>query len=291
MTEQPGPATDPPAPEPRGFGFLELNPREPKPRRRGVTEIRGPYYRAMGTRLLADLLDTMGEYIDTFKFAGGTFALLPRRVTAEMIELCHRHRVRVSTGGALEHALARRGDNVDRFLAEAVDLGFDIVEVSANYVNLPHDDLVRLAERVRRAGLAPKPEISVRFGTGGGMTSVDAMEAEGTGDVTYALRLGQRYLDAGAEMLMVESEGITEDVHHWRPEVVAAIVDGIGLDRLMFEAADPAVFAWYVRRYGAEVNLFVDHTQIFHLESLRSGVGGGKDLWGRVLTYRPEQAG
>lgn len=283
--------TDRPDQDPRGFSFLELNARQPKPRQRGVTEIRGPYYRAMGTRMLSDLLEAMGEYIDTFKFAGGTFALLPRRVTEQMIDLCHQHQVRVSTGGALEHALVRRGDNVDRFLGEAADLGFDVVEVSANYINVPHDDLVRLTERVGRAGLSPKPEISIRFGTGGGMTSVDAMEAEGTGDVAYAIRLGQRHLAAGAEMLMVESEGITEDVHQWRPEVVAAIVEGIGLERLMFEAADPAVFAWYVRRYGADVNLFVDHTQIFHLESLRSGVGGGKDLWGRVLTYRPDQDG
>lgn len=274
--------------QPRSFGFLELNPRPPKPRRRGVTEIRGAYYRAMGTRLLADLLEAMGEYIDTFKFAGGTFALLPRTVTKQMIDLCHEHRVRVSTGGALEHALIRRGDNVDRFLAEAVDLGFDIVEVSANYLNLPADDLVRLTERVKRAGLSPKPEISIRFGTGGGMTSVAELEAQGTGDVSYAIRLGQRYLEAGAEMLMVESEGITEDVHQWRPEVVSAMVDAIGLEQLMFEAADPAVFAWYVRMYGAEVNLFVDHTQIFHLESLRSGVGGGKDLWGKVITLPPE---
>jgi phosphosulfolactate synthase (CoM biosynthesis protein A) len=36
------------------------------------------------------------------------------------------------------------------------------------------------------------------------------------------------------------------------------------------------------------VNLFIDHSQIYHLESLRSGVGGGGPLWGRVLTYNPD---
>ena len=44
----------------------------------------------------------------------------------------------------------------------------------------------------------------------------------------------------------------------------------------MFEAADPEVFAWYVKNYGAEVNLFVDHSQIVQLESLRSGLWGNK---------------
>ena len=35
-----------------------------------------------------------------------------------------------------------------------------------------------------------------------------------------------------------------------------------------------------------EVNLFVDHSQIVHLECLRSGIWGTKSLWGRVQTYK-----
>ncbi|KAK1773792.1 hypothetical protein QBC45DRAFT_426749 [Copromyces sp. CBS 386.78] len=34
------------------FGFVRHNPRPPKPRKVGVTEIRGPYYSAMGKRYL-----------------------------------------------------------------------------------------------------------------------------------------------------------------------------------------------------------------------------------------------
>lgn len=30
--------------DPNGFGFARSNPRTPKPRGKGVTEIRGPYY-------------------------------------------------------------------------------------------------------------------------------------------------------------------------------------------------------------------------------------------------------
>ena len=54
----------------------------------------------------------------------------------------------------------------------------------------------------------------------------------------------------------------------------------------MFEAADPEVFDWYIKNYGPEVNLFVDHSQIVQLECLRSGLWGTKSLWGRVLTYK-----
>ena len=41
-----------------GFGFIRHNPRPQKPRTLGVTEIRGPYYSAMGKRYLQDVFDT-----------------------------------------------------------------------------------------------------------------------------------------------------------------------------------------------------------------------------------------
>jgi len=88
---------------------------------------------------------------------------------------------------------------------------------------------------------------------------------------------------------MIESEGITENVTPWRTDAVAQLVDALGLDHLMFEAADPEVFAWYTKHYGPEVNLFVDHSQIVQLESLRQGIWGTASLWGRVLTYKGDQ--
>jgi hypothetical protein len=42
----------------KAFGFVRHNPRPPKPRKEGVTEIRGPYYSAMGKRYLEDILET-----------------------------------------------------------------------------------------------------------------------------------------------------------------------------------------------------------------------------------------
>ena len=85
---------------------------------------------------------------------------------------------------------------------------------------------------------------------------------------------------------MIESEGITENVRSWRADVPQRFADALGLERVMFEAADPEVFAWYVKTYGPEVNLFVDHSQIVQLECLRSGIWGTQSLWGRVLTYK-----
>jgi phosphosulfolactate synthase (CoM biosynthesis protein A) len=38
------------------------------------------------------------------------------------------------------------------------------------------------------------------------------------------------------------------------------------------------VFASYIKNYGADVNLFVDHSQIVQLECLRAGIWGTKSL-------------
>ncbi len=84
---------------------------------------------------------------------------------------------------------------------------------------------------------------------------------------------------------MIESGGITESVETWRTDVAANIITELGLENVMFEAAEPAVFEWYIKNYGALVNLFVDHSQIVQLECLRSGIWGTKSTWGRMLTY------
>jgi phosphosulfolactate synthase (CoM biosynthesis protein A) len=270
----------------RAFAFLSLNERPPKPRSRGVTEIRGPYYTPVGPRYLKDLFRTMGVYVDTLKYAGGSFSLMPRDVVLELNELCHEHDVEVSTGGFLEHVLTRGPDAVRRYLEECGELGFDIVEISSGFVTLPVEDLVRLTTAVRDAGLKPKPEVGIQFGAGGAST-VAALEAEGTRDVGQAIELAKRHLDAGAHMIMIESEGITEQVREWRTDVVARIVSELGLEHVMFEAAEPDVFSWYVKNYGIDVNLFVDHSQIVQLECLRAGIWGTDDTWGRMLTYRP----
>jgi phosphosulfolactate synthase (CoM biosynthesis protein A) len=272
------------APNELAFAFLHANHRPPKPRTRGVTEIRGPYYSVMGQRYLADVLETMGEHVDALKFAGGSFTLMPEQTLREIIGLAHEHDVLVSTGGFIEHVLTQGPATVDCYIEEVARLGFDILEVSAGFISIPTDDMLRLVERVQRAGLKAKPEVGIQFGAGGATTPAE-LEQEGTRDVGYAIDLAQRCLEAGAHMIMIESEGITEQVTSWRTDVVAAIARELRLENVMFEAADPEVFGWYVKNYGPEVNLFVDHSQIVQLECLRRGIWGTNSLWGRVVAY------
>jgi phosphosulfolactate synthase (CoM biosynthesis protein A) len=269
----------------RAFAFVRLNEPTPKPRTRGVTEIRGPYYTPLGPRYLQDILETMSNYVDALKFAGGSFALMPGQVVRELIDLCHAHDVLVSTGGFMEYVLSQGSEAVHRYVGECQELGFDILEVSSGFITVPADDLLRLVGEVQKAGLKAKPEVGIQFGAGGASAAAE-LEAEGTRDAEWVVVQARRFLEAGAYQIMIESEGITENVRTWRTDVVARIVNALGLEKVMFEAADPEVFAWYIKNYGPEVNLFVDHSQIVQLQCLRSGIWGTKSLWGRVLTYK-----
>ena len=246
-----------------GYEFLKRNQREEKPRKHGLT----------GRNYFEDLLRTVGNYIDSIKFAGGSFTLMPPDEVKAINDLAHEYGVMVSTGGFIEHVIPQGKDAVKNYIETSRDLGFDIIEISAGFISLPTDDWLRLVEDVIKAGVKAKPEIGIQFGAGGD-TPGGQLESEGVQDVGYAIKQAKRFLDAGAYMIP------------WRVEVPASFINEIGLEKLMFEAAEPEVFEWYIKNYGAEVNLFVDHSQIVQLECYRTGIWGTSSIWGRVLTYK-----
>jgi len=76
---------------------------------------------------------------------------------------------------------------------------------------------------------------------------------------------------------MIESEGITESVTHWKlmlqqRSLIIWVLKTLCLKPLI------TVFEWYIKNYGPEINLFVDHSQIVQLECLRSGLWALKAL-------------
>ena len=270
----------------RAFSWVKRNDRQGKPRTKGLTEIRGPYYSVMGPRYLEDVLETAGDYVDSLKFAAGSFSVIPKKSLTQLVDLAHSYDVQVSTGGWIEYVLTQGKQAVDRYIEEVKSVGFDILEISAGFISIPIDDWVALVERVKDEGLKPKPEVGIQWGAGG-ETSVEELEEAGVRDPGRAIHAAKRFLEAGAYLIMIESEGITENVKAWRTDVVSQITDALGTEKVMFEAADPQVFTWYVQNYGADVNLFVDHSQIVQLEIVRRGIWGMAANWGRIMTYKP----
>src|SRR5712691_5818419 len=122
---------------------------------------------------------------------------MPRTAVKDIVDLCHKNEVLVSTGGFFEYVLRQSPEAVCAYLRECKDLGFDIVEISCGFITIPTEDWLRLVEKVKKAGLTPKPEVGIQFGAGGA-TAVAELEAEGTRDPSWAVHQAEQLLDAGA---------------------------------------------------------------------------------------------
>ena len=197
------------SPNEKAFNFVKILESSPKPRHDGIVEIRGPYYSAVTLTYLQDLLDMWGDYLDGFKFAGGSQRLLSIEVLKKLIDICHKHDVYVSTGGFIERVMVQGSEAVDRYLEECKSLGFDIVEVSSGLAPIPLKDKVEIVKLVKKMGMKPKPEISMMFGAGAG-THVAGYKTE-LKTVDDLLDEIDMHQSAGAEIMMLESEGITEE--------------------------------------------------------------------------------
>lgn len=274
----------------KAFEFVRIGELPPKPRKTGIVEFRGPYYTTVTYDYLKAVLEDWGEYVDGFKFAGGSMRLLPNSTVRKMIRLCHEYGVYVSTGGFVERVIVQGSKAVDRYLEECKELEFDVVEVSSGLAPIPLGDKVEIVRQVQRLGMKAKPEVSMMIGAGAGTHIAGyegRMKMRSLRDVVEET---EAHLKAGARILMLESEGITEDLppKKWRKDVVKKLVEEFGYKVWMFEASDPPVFKWYLKTFGKDVNLFIDHSQIVEFNAWRLGLWGDSDIWkGRKLHYRP----
>lgn len=284
----------------RSFKFVDLKELPPKPRKSGLIEIRGPYYEAFTVNQLKDLLSVWGYYIDGFKFAGGVQSLLEKRVVKQFTDIAHQHHVYVNTGGFIERIVIQDPNNVEHYLNETKELGFDVVEVSSGMFEHPDDfklkDQIEIVKKIKKIGLKPKPEITIMSGVGGGSKEFGYGEKiKSVKKLKNLIEEGERFFDAGAYMLMVESEGITEgieDPKNWREDIIFGLIEKFGHEKLMFEVSpedDEArkTFKWYLKKVNPDVNLMMNSKNIVEFNAWRLHLWGDHDLWkGKKLTFK-----
>lgn len=275
------------------FSFLAMNDIPDKPRETHVIEMRGPYYYTLTYGMSKHILEDWGHLIDGYKFSGGSFRLLKEDRLTKIIDLCHEHDVYVSTGGAVEAIVGQGEDAVTEYFKECKRLGFDVVEISSGIAQIPLESTVNMVEKVQELGLKAKAEVSLMKGAGAGVHATDYEEKIELKPVEDYMEEAAAHLDAGSYMLMIESEGLTEGLppEKWRTDVIRQLVNEFGYEQLMFEAAEPEVFKWYLQNIGRDVNLFIDNSQIVEFNCWRSGIwGDDQELWagGDNLEYHPD---
>lgn len=235
--------------------FLDLPTRTAKPRRSGITHVLDA---GMPLREAADLLDMCGTYVDVWKFGWGV-AYLDPSLDAKL-ELLAAHRVLASPGGTLLEIAWAQGRSGE-FLRWARGCGFPCVEVSAG--------TVQMDAAAKQCLIAEAAEhFIVLAEVGAKDPAVRLTPAEWAAGVT-------RDLEAGATWVLAEGRasgtvGIYSGSGSVREDVVAAMVSAAGIDSLVFEAPREDQQAWFVRRFGPDVNLAnIRPGEALGLETLR----------------------
>jgi phosphosulfolactate synthase len=111
------------------------------------------------------------------------------------------------------------------------------------------------------------------------------------------VELARADLDAGASAVLTEGResgmvGLYAADGSVRGEVVDALLDGVGADRLIFEAPHRHQQAWLIRRIGPDVNLAnVAPREAVGLEALRLGLRADTTIALHALTARTPVGG
>lgn len=270
----------------RWKSFFEDEDRPEKPRRYGVTEIRGPNYSLFSQNVLEDIFESMGQFVDGLKFSGGSYSLMPQSYIKKVTDMARRHDIYVSTGDWGEHWLRKGPSVVKEYIEECKCLGFDTIELDAGSLEIPEEALLRYVRMIKSGGLKVKPQFAVKFDKAdlpvsenrafGAYIMPRPRSYDFVEDVDLLIRRAERCLEAGADMIMIDAEDICQHAESLRSDVIAKIIGRLGVEKTMFEASDAKTSEWFVRQYGPKVNLFVDHSQVMDLECLR-GSNAGKN--------------
>jgi len=223
-----------------GPDFLDLPARTTKPRRTGITHVLDS---GLPVGEAAGLLETCGAYVDVWKLGWGVAYLDPN--LEAKLELLAAHGVLASPGGTLLEIAWAQG-RAAQFLGWARAAGFPCVEVSAGTVAMEAGEKASLIAEAAEHFIV--------------LAEVGAKDPEVRMTPGEWAVAAARDLAAGATWILAEGRasgtvGIYTGSGEVREAIVAAMVDAAGTDSLVFEAPREDQQAWFVRRFGPDVNL------------------------------------
>lgn len=237
-------------------------PLVPRPRTSGLTHVLD---RLQG--LHKEELAYLAPYFDIAKIGWGLPLLLPREKIKERVRLYHGVGVEVCTGGTLlEYAVVH--DRVPGLIAEARELGFDIIEVSSGIIELSQSQIAHLAETVQQAGL----DFFIEVGKKDVQHQLSLKETNV--QIAHARTLKPRQViiesrESGKGVGIYDSDGAIK----W--DWVRSILAENPAEELLFEAPLEFQQVQLLRELGADVNLGnVALSSVAPLASERLGLRG-----------------
>jgi len=237
-----------------------LPERTAKPRNAGLTMVMD---KGLSIREAEDFMSVGSEYTDFVKLGFGTSLITPG--FDKKIQLYKKAGVIPYFGGTLFEAFIIRN-----MFSEYVDFmfkyGVEFVEVSDGSYDIEHDKKLEYISR-----------LAERFTV---ISEVGSKKA----DVVYSpdewVSMMKAELNAGSIKVIAEAResgttGIYNEDGSINNKIITAISEHVKLENVLWEAPLKSQQAWFIKHFGANVNLGnIAPTEIIPLESLRLGLRG-----------------
>ena len=240
-------------------GFLKLPERSAKPREVGITHI---IDRGLSVAEVDGLIEVIGGSVDIIKLGWGT-ALVTANLERKL-ERYREHGIPTVLGGSLTELAIAQGQ-LDQLVDWVKQLGIEHFEISDGTIALPHERKLELIEQLAK-DFAVLSEVGSKDDTG-------AI----TPPYLWVEQMRQE-LDAGAWKVIAEGResgtaGIFRPTGEVREGLIQEIVHEIDLNSILFDAPRKDQQVWFIRHYGADVNLSnVPVDEVLALETLRLGL-------------------
>jgi phosphosulfolactate synthase len=240
--------------------FLTLPERTAKPRESGLTHVLDKGYSLEQVR---QFLSVARDYVDIVKLGWGTAVVTPN--LKEKIELFRGNGIPVCFGGTLFEVCLRQ-NKLDEYLDTVRAYGMDCIEVSDGTVAMDEDDKIALLKRLTK-------EFKV-------LSEVGSKDAEVVIAPYKWVDSIKRELDAGAWKVITEGResgtvGIYQSGGEVKEGLLDEIVAAVDATNLLFEAPAKSQQAWFIKHFGANVNLGnIAPEEVVSVETLRLGVRG-----------------
>ena len=238
--------------------LLDLPERTAKPRQQGITHVLD---RGLSVADVDGLIEVAGDYIDLVKLGWGT-AVATGNLEAKL-QRYRDHGVPVMFGGTLTE-LAMAQDRLDELVRWLHELEIAHIEVSDGTITIEHERKLELIERL-------SDEFTV-------LSEVGSKDNTRIMAPFRWVEQIQTELEAGAWKVIAEaresgSVGIFRHDGEVRMGLIDEIVHAIEPDRILFEAPRKDQQVWFVRRFGANVNLGnIAPEDVLSLETMRVGL-------------------
>jgi phosphosulfolactate synthase len=217
--------------------------------------------KGLNLRDIEGLFDTAGEYVDIVKLGWGTSYVT--RNLEKKIALYRSFETPVVCGGTLFEAVVAR-DKLEEYKSWLVDNRLSHIEVSDGTIELPRERKLELIAELANDFVV--------------MSEVGSKDAEVNIAPYLWVEWMKEELEAGAWKVITEGrEGGTAGIYRPTGELRTGLIDEIAheidVSDIVFEAPTEAAQAWFVRKFGPEVNLGnIPPEEVIPLETLRLGL-------------------